>query len=349
MQERFNSCIFCGALGDSFGLPVECLSLDEIHSRYGEKGINEFEIDKETGKNIVSDDTQMTLFTLEGLILSDGLPIEKRVEIMRESYWRWFNTQFGPGAIDGNIAEQGELWKNEELYVMRSPGHACIDSLRSEGIGDIEHPINDSMGNGTVMRSAPFGFLIHESPEYILELSCRCAAITHGNPIAQIAAGKFSLMIYYILKGLDVFQSELESVYYQSDFLRRYYSKNDLEYVGRRMFAGSRAAKIPNNKPHLRKSELSILGEGWTAAEALGLAIYCVLSSNDLGEVFMKAANRDGDSDTIASIAGNLYGAMHIVDSTDETLQFQNEIISLTNRLYQISSISPKKVPASLE
>ena len=355
LKGRIVNCILCGALGDAFGADIESMSLSEIREIYGHDGKKEMETDADTGTWAVTDDTQMTLFTMEGLILSHGMSIEDRVQIMYQSYLRWFNTQYGPGAIDESISNIGELWKIQELYRMRWPGHACIDSLRSGNMGTIEHFFNDSMGNGTVMRSAPFGFLINESPEYVFELSCRCAAITHGNPDAQASAGLFSLLIYYLLHGMKLSNAEVQCMLDVQNgiidnlyFSNKYFKNLPYKYMIYGSRSGAQHKQFGNPRfPHAKF--FHELEDGWTAPQALGLGFYYTFlnEKKDIWTVIRNAANIEGDSDTVASIAGNLFGASHNMDNEFpkeiNRLQFSNLIIDLAEKMYgQISSNSPR-------
>lgn len=65
--ERFLGCLLGGAVGDAFGYCVEFLRLPQIKAKFGPEGIKEPEYTNE--KFIISDDTQTTLFTLEGLLV----------------------------------------------------------------------------------------------------------------------------------------------------------------------------------------------------------------------------------------------------------------------------------------
>jgi ADP-ribosylglycohydrolase len=52
------------------------------------------------------------------------------------------------------------------------------------------------------------------------------------------------------------------------------------------------------------------LGEAWVAEEAVASALYCFWRSpDDFAQVVLTAANTDGDSDSIACIAGSIAGA----------------------------------------
>ena len=53
------------------------------------------------------------------------------------------------------------------------------------------------------------------------------------------------------------------------------------------------------------------LGQGWSGAEALALGAYTASISLDFATVMATAANQDGNSATVAAIAGQLYGAQY--------------------------------------
>lgn len=65
--DRIHGCLLGGACGDALGAPVEFMAHEEIVARYGPCGITQFDT-AYGGIGLVTDDTQMTLFTVEGLI-----------------------------------------------------------------------------------------------------------------------------------------------------------------------------------------------------------------------------------------------------------------------------------------
>ena len=67
--DRVLGCLLGGAVGDALGFAVEFRSLSDIQQRFGPAGIQQ-PVLNDAGKTVVSDDTQMTLFTAEGLIAS---------------------------------------------------------------------------------------------------------------------------------------------------------------------------------------------------------------------------------------------------------------------------------------
>lgn len=65
--DHYEGCLLGGAVGDALGAPVEFMSLDAILRKFGPSGITEyFPAFGKTGA--ITDDTQMTLFTAEGML-----------------------------------------------------------------------------------------------------------------------------------------------------------------------------------------------------------------------------------------------------------------------------------------
>ena len=67
-RDRIRGCLIGGAAGDALGYAVEFMSEKEIRSAFGEKGITGYKRDEKTYKALISDDTQMSLFTANGIL-----------------------------------------------------------------------------------------------------------------------------------------------------------------------------------------------------------------------------------------------------------------------------------------
>lgn len=91
-QDHFRGCLLGGALGDALGYAVEFESLKAIKQRYGPSGIT---ILPEPA--LISDDTQMTMFTAEGLLRAKLRGNERGVchppSVVHHAYLRWLHTQ----------------------------------------------------------------------------------------------------------------------------------------------------------------------------------------------------------------------------------------------------------------
>jgi ADP-ribosylglycohydrolase len=325
-KSRIHGCLLGGALGDSLGYAVEFDSIDAIRSRFGPEGLQDFAaLD---GGSHFSDDTQMTLYTVDGLVealewANSGVGADANACVWL-AYLRWLETQ-GVSAPDPAPRPQPRwIDRQPALRHRRAPGGACLSGLATGEMGTVYRPVNpDSKGCGTVMRSAPFGLVPHIPAESVYKLSSDAASLTHGHPSARQSAGVFSLLIHSLVQG----QGLLDAAQVATDHVR-----SDAEAapeLGERLsaairLAGEAAAPGAGSRGLLTPEDLvRELGEGWVAEEALAVGLYAVLATATGGsgasptpEEHFKAAiavavNHSGDSDSTASIAGNILGAYY--------------------------------------
>src|SRR5687767_6326960 len=94
-RDRFRGCLLAGAVGDALGGPIEFMSIGEIRNRHGAKGITDY-VDQAR----VTDDTQMTLFTAEGMIRASVRHHSRGIchppSVVQHAYLRWLHTQGVP-------------------------------------------------------------------------------------------------------------------------------------------------------------------------------------------------------------------------------------------------------------
>lgn len=196
-QNHFTACLLGGAIGDALGAPIEFMSIDQIRNTHGPEGLVDYcEFTDQQGE--FTDDTQMTLFTAEGLLRANHRAVLKGiggadVPITYQSYIRWLHTQGrsskstpqGWGMLD---LENGWLIKERDLFKFRAPGNTCLNSLQSGIPGTVESPLNNSKGCGAVMRMAPVGLMYYD-PEQTFRIECDLGALTHGHPSGYLSAG----------------------------------------------------------------------------------------------------------------------------------------------------------------
>jgi ADP-ribosylglycohydrolase len=285
--DRILGCLIGGAVGDALGYQVEFDSWPRIEREWGPAGVTELR------RNRVSDDTQMTLFTAEGLIeAAEG----DEVASVRRAYLRWYDTQTKPMPPAGSRGLSAEPW----LYMRRSPGNACLSGLAKGG----ERGVNpDSKGCGTVMRSAPFG-LLERSPAEAYDLAHACSALTHGHPTAGAAAGALAMTTAHLLAGASVHKAVSRTMLHLRQTLDRSETADALQG----------AFELAGNVPPAPNS-CAPLGEGWVAEEALAIAVYCLLGTEDVRTALVAAVSHGGDSDSTGAIAGNLLGAAYGYDA----------------------------------
>lgn len=309
---KFRGCLLGGAAGDALGYSVEFLNWRQIEERYGENGILGYDMSNDIA--IVSDDTQMTLFTANGLLLGKTRS-KMRGEAkpftgyLAAAYLDWVKTQHRIGA-DSTHKAYCWLYHVPEMHHRRAPGATCMSTLESKQFGTLEKPCNQSKGSGGIMRVAPIGLYFDpkDTPQDKIDrIGAEAAAITHGHVMGWLPAAAFVHLISRITYGgaetADLPELIRETTAAMAD-----------------QFGADKAAPLEHllcTAIRLARSRLSdrdgihLLGEGWTAEETLAIACFCVLRYPDaFGPCIIAAANHDGDSDSTASVAGNLLGAM---------------------------------------
>lgn len=311
-ESRVHGSLLGGALGDSLGYAVEFESLAAIRARYGSAGLTSFgQLD---GGSHFSDDTQMTLYTVDGLVealewANDGVAADE-IACLWLAYLRWLATQDVAVASSAPVPQPRWIDAQDVLRHRRAPGNACLSGLASGQMGTVARPVNaDSKGCGTVMRSAPFGLIPHISREAVYKLSSDAASLTHGHPSARLSAAAFSLLIHNIVAGSGIRDAATEALIYVNGVPTK------APELAQRLEG---ALQLSLQGSVLDPDELTTsLGEGWIAEEALAVGLYAVLatSGDSPAEHFRNAIsvaiNHSGDSDSTGSIAGNILGAYY--------------------------------------
>ena len=301
IKNRIKGSLLGGAVGDALGYQIEF-----------KRNIKDKEITRFKDKGIISDDTQMTLFTANALIWRETRESMRGISMLPVDaiylgYKDWLDTQF-------NIKDEKSIsWIKEipELNIPRAPGNTCISALSSGKKGTIEDPINDSKGCGTVMRVAPIGLYIRNEID-AGKIAAESSAITHGHQLAIIPSYVLASMLNLIVyKNLDILSALNESF---DNMLKNYniFNKDYIKYFKELI---DKAVKLSSSDLSDQEA-INELGEGWVAEEALAIAIYsCLKYKDSFEDTIVCAINHDGDSDSTGAIAGNIIGAYLGVES----------------------------------
>jgi ADP-ribosylglycohydrolase len=306
VRDRFRGCLLGGAVGDALGAPVEFMPRSEITARFGEPGIRDY-VPAYGRVGAITDDTQMTLFTAEGMLRGWVRCNMKGIgpafaAVTAHAYLRWLSTQ----GYEVRMLDPGWLITHRELFSQRAPGSTCISALRSLS-GREQRASNNSKGCGGVMRVAPVGMLLshwsgqdEKSVEETFKVAADIAAITHGHPTGQLAAGAFAVVIDLLLRGRAVAEALAAA---KAQLRGRDHHEETLHALE---LAEELSRCEPSSPTAIKK-----LGEGWIAEEALAISVYCALCAKNLEDGVVLAVNHDGDSDSTGAIAGNMLGCLH--------------------------------------
>lgn len=313
-REHYTGCLLGGAVGDALGWPIEFNNIGDILNEYGPDGVLDM-IPGEGGLFEITDDTQMTLFTAEGLLRawaserhSGGVP--DFIATVRNSYLCWLKTQGETSSSHPDICREGWLLAIEGLHRRRAPGYTCLSALLDGSFSETGIVANSSKGCGGVMRAAPAGLLAariidgdsSSTARLAFEIGCATAGITHGHPSGYYPAGVLAAVIATIITGGSI----EEGIRISFNFLDgRTGSKETIDAVQSALDLWLDPSVTPSSEA------VESLGGGWVGEEALAISLYCALvAGDDFVRGVRLAVNHSGDSDTTGAITGNILGAL---------------------------------------
>lgn len=338
-SDRIRGSLLGGAMGDALGYPVEFMHRSGILQRYGEKGITAYEYDRLSGKALISDDTQMTLFTAEGMLTAaaakENQPLYRYVAA---AYQNWLITQ------EQNVpspASDSRLMLVPELYSRRAPGNTCLSALYEARLRPLkEDPLseacNHSKGCGGIMRVAPLGLCL-KNPEAAVMEGARMAAITHGHSLGYLSAAMLTGLLNRILyaEGENLEQKILDTL----DMVCALFS-DDSHLEQLRSLTELAIALAKNDDSDA--VNIPLLGKGWVGEETLAISLYCALRYElDFSAGLIASVNHDGDSDSTGAVTGNILGALRGYDALEEkwkqNLELKEVLLETADALSQIS------------
>jgi ADP-ribosylglycohydrolase len=259
------------AIGDALGAPTEFLSLDRIKERYGPQGIEDL-----PNPARYTDDTQMALAITEALVQAGDQDLETIMDAVKHHFIQWAHSP------ENN----------------RAPGRTCLQGIArmEKGMHWTQSGIARSKGCGSAMRAAPIGYFYQHDPTKLRHVAHATGICTHGHPTADAACIGAAYLVKLALDRtpprdmipkLLAFTTGISSEFDEA------------------------VHKVP---PCLdwedEEQALDHLGQGWIGEEAVALALFCFLRHpDDYKKTVLRGANTNGDSDSIACIAGSISGA----------------------------------------
>ena len=349
ISDKIAGSLVGGAAGDALGYPVEFSSAPYIKKKFGERGITRYET--EGGKALISDDTQMTLFTANGILFGETRNLTPGVHEAphvsgRRSSLDWYATQT-KSFESGRKKVDGISWLLEvsELYARRAPGTTCLSALNGFDVFNedfIANPINDSKGCGGIMRVAPLGLHCSDTDIEALDFEgASLAAITHGHSLGYMPAAVLTHILNRIVYPENEALSLREIIVEAEETACRIF-KGDCHLSELRAVIDKALALSENDRPDLENIEA--IGAGWVAEETLGISLYCALRyEHDFSAGIIAAVNHGGDSDSTGAVTGNILGAIHgfsgIEEKWTENLELLDVLLEISDDLARIHGL----------
>lgn len=279
LLDAFKGCVMGHAIGDALGHPVEFLDRRTIIEKYGELGaVTSFQPPTSMPAGSFTDDTQMALAIMEALIdVGDkSLPL-----------------------IMDKIAANFILWERDKTTYLRAPGNTCLSGVKllQQGLHWSESGQNNSKGCGTAMRTPPIGLAYLNNIRKLFAVAKYSSEMTHGNSAA--AAGGIAVAYGVSLAVRQTPVNKWPEL--MADIIKPVCQQTS-HYI----------RSVPESLALEEWRAVEKLGKGWTADEAVGVALHAFLrGKNNFTKVMDLAVNHDGDSDSTGCIAGAWYGAFH--------------------------------------
>jgi ADP-ribosylglycohydrolase len=184
----------------------------------------------------------------------------------------------------------------------RAPGNTCLSAVRAGANGSTSQAINTSKGCGAVMRTAPIGLVQGLNPELAMALGNAAGALTHGHLDGWLPGGALSAMVCLLNQG--------EALAPAAHHTLQLLAAQPTNPCGTTRLLQTALQLLEQDAPD-RADIFKRLGEGWTGDEALAIGVYAACATDNFKDAVRLAANHDGDSDSTASIAGQLSGTHH--------------------------------------
>lgn len=242
------------------------------------------------GKYRYTDDTVMILNLVDEYLENGQVFQEQLAKRFAESY-RW-SRGYGPDA--GRILQgikQGKDWKilNKKRF--------------KEG----------SYGNGAAMRCTPVALISYFKKVPLKPLVHKVSEITHCHPIAIDSALLVSNVIYAILSGKPMKESIFDA---SKDF-----KTDEFNEVGKKL---CQFVESPSSVKDLKQ----VFGSGVVALQSVpsAIALSYLVSDGKFADLIDACRVLGGDTDTIGSIAGSIWGCKNGSDqlSTDYISEIEN-------------------------
>ena len=346
LEDRFKGVMLGLAIGDAFGYPIELMDYEAICERFEKKGCLDLAVSKRTGTALFTDDTQLSLFTADGLLWAhsagadDGQVNYEDYIFLAYQVWLYTQTKTVSGKEYAWLFDPAQnayklrLLKAKGLYKKRTADTKNIDALlkiRNMEYGTPERRLNDNKDNGAVKRSAPIGLYFYKDSKKAFDIGCRAAAITHGGSVGFISAGCYAALIAEIVNGAEIEDAVNTVIQMLGNVSEGEILQKTLLY----------ALELVKNEEIDPLSAVKKMGYGFEAYEALAIAVYCsVLHCESPRYAIQLAANHDGASDTCASMTGAILGAYFGIQGFPkrwvEKLQYKNLISAIADKLVKV-------------
>lgn len=311
----FAGCLVGGALGDALG----------------------YSLIQDSSELVLSDVTQLALFTIEGLLWSD---LRKKrfgkasyASSCFFSYQRWLSTQgkklgdpdYAWVLDDKRFEIRSGLRQAKELNHVRSTDSSMADILSgivNQDYGTKETPINSRKDDSVLTMGVPIGLYFMDQPKQAFEVASDIAVMTHGHPSAYLSCGLYAAIISFVASGSDLG----EAVYHALSLLGGYHGSYEVS-----------SAVLEALEQAKKHDEFELDMDKKSAAYTLAYGLYCAVQCEADFEEAVILAIQGKHKKEMGAVCGSLIGAVQGLSGVPEDavsyLEGKDIIIKMANQL----------------
>ena len=252
-----------------------------------------------------TDDTQMSIDLASSITAYKGINQDALAEKFANSY-KW-SRGYGPSAAKIlKKMRRGENWRN----------------LNKSQFKD------GSFGNGAAMRIAPVALYYHQDRQQLLLAVEQSSIITHAHEYAIIGAKNIAITISLVINQLP------------NDMILDDLIKNNKSQYREKLLTAKKW--LTSGKIADPEDVVITLGNGIQAINSTVTAIYIALTFMHLSytDMIKFICKCKGDTDTIAAMAGAIWGARNGIKAINHPLlnrlESKQEIITLADSLFYL-------------
>ena len=300
-MSKIKDSLYGFIIGDALGVPVEFISREELIKNPVTSMLGYGTHDVEEG--VWSDDTSMTLATIDSIINCNGLDYE---DIMN-NFLMWY----GKYTATNKVFDIGRTTYDALLDCAENKKNPVDCGLKG---------INDN-GNGSLMRMLPIAIYCYYNKyneTEIYNIVKDASSLTHAHEISILGCYVYALYMIYILNSFD-----------------KYESLNMLKKVDLNKFSDDSINEYKRIlKGNISKEKINNIYSTGYVVYTLEAVLYVILNTDSFDQALIGAVNLGEDTDTIGAITGSIAGILYGYDSIPKkwleklkNKEYLNEII----------------------
>lgn len=304
------------ALADSMGVPVEFssrASLDE-NPVLGVEGYGMYAMPP----GAWSDDTSLTLATIDAILKNKGVINDRTYEFIGENFLKYCK--------EGKFTPTGRMFDigNTTRCAISLYANSTLPATQCGGKSE------NNKGNGALMRILPIAYYAYcnnlDSIE-TYEIVKNVASITHALEICVLGSYIYVQFARQLLEGHS--KTEAYQLMQQSDYSM--FSQQTLNEYSR---------VLKGNIADYSRDEIKSVGK---TLETLEAALWSFLNNENYDSTVLTAINLGNDTDTVAACAGGLAGIYYGSDSINKDWLSQLIKLDYIRKLCNAFDLSLKK------